>query len=141
MRILLLRTESSDQGVFGYWVHPDYLLRTVELPWKNNVTNYSCIPEGLYQVKQHRSHKFGLVWHILNVQGRTWILTHSGNVAGDVTKGWHTHSEGCIILGKYLGHLTYNGRKQKAVLASKAAVRILHSLGLTNFKLEVKNGY
>jgi len=140
-RILLLRTVSSAQGTFGFFCHPDLLLRTCELPWHDNEPNFSCIPEGLYVVKPYHSRKFGDVWHVTGVDGRTWILTHSGNVAGDVKQGWHTHSEGCILLGKYMGFLTYNGRRQRAVMVSKPALRALHNLGLEQYLLEVKNGY
>jgi hypothetical protein len=140
MRVTLIRTDTGDQGTFGYFVHPDLLLRTCELPWRDNHRNVSCIPAGRYQVVPYHSRKFGAVWHVLDVPGRSSILIHCGNVAGDVTLGWHTHSEGCILIGKYLGHLTYNNRQQRAVLSSKAAMRELNSLGREPFELEIING-
>jgi len=140
--VIIYRARTSSQGTFGYYLHPDMVpLKTCELPWQNNQHNVSCILAGVYDVVPHVSHKFGNVWHVLKVKDRSWILTHSGNVAGLVSEGWYTHSEGCILLGKYFGYLTYNGRKQQAVLASKSAIRSLHELGLRKYKLEIKNGF
>jgi Family of unknown function (DUF5675) len=54
---------------------------TIELPWKNNETKVSCIPEGKYFIKKRYSKKFQ--WHleILDVQNRSFILFHSANNA------------------------------------------------------------
>ena len=54
---------------------------TIELPWKNNETKVSCIPEGKYFVKKRYSKKFQ--WHleVLDVKNRSLILFHSANNA------------------------------------------------------------
>jgi Family of unknown function (DUF5675) len=54
---------------------------TIELPWKNNETKVSCIPEGKYFIKKRYSKKFQ--WHleVLDVQNRSLILFHSANNA------------------------------------------------------------
>jgi hypothetical protein len=54
---------------------------TIELPWKNNETKVSCIPEGKYFIKKRYSKKFQ--WHleIINVKNRSLILFHSANSA------------------------------------------------------------
>jgi Family of unknown function (DUF5675) len=54
---------------------------TIELPWKNNETKVSCIPEGKYFIKKRYSKKFQ--WHleVLDVQNRSFILFHSANNA------------------------------------------------------------
>jgi hypothetical protein len=51
------------------------------LPWKNNETRVSCIPEGKYFIKKRYSQKFQ--WHleIENVQNRSLILFHPANNA------------------------------------------------------------
>ncbi len=57
------------------------ICNTIELPWKNNETRVSCIPEGKYFIKKRYSQKFQ--WHLVieNVQNRSLILFHSANNA------------------------------------------------------------
>ena len=136
--MLLVRTETGDQGTFGCLVvNGDLLLHTAELPWRNNQVNISCIPAGEYNVVPYHSHKFGSVFHVLDVPGRTWILIHCGNLAGDVSKGFRTHSEGCILIGKYKGHLG----EQEAVMSSRAAMRLFKQQISEPFELEVIDGF
>ena len=58
-----------------------FICNTIELPWKNNETKVSCIPEGKYFIKKRYSKKFQ--WHleIVNVKNRSFILFHSANNA------------------------------------------------------------
>ena len=57
------------------------ICKTIELPWKNNETKVSCIPEGKYFIKKRYSKKFQ--WHleILKVKNRSLILFHTANNA------------------------------------------------------------
>ena len=57
------------------------ICNTIELPWKNNETKVSCIPEGKYFIKKRYSNKFQ--WHleVENVQNRSLILFHPANNA------------------------------------------------------------
>ena len=57
------------------------ICNTIELPWKNNETRVSCIPEGKYFIKKRYSQKFQ--WHLVieNVQNRSLILFHPANNA------------------------------------------------------------
>lgn len=57
------------------------ICHTIELPWKNNETKVSCIPEGKYFIKKRYSKKFK--WHleIIEVKGRSLILFHPANNA------------------------------------------------------------
>ncbi|WP_348797324.1 DUF5675 family protein [Flavobacterium adhaerens] len=58
-----------------------FICNTIELPWKNNETKVSCIPEGKYFIKKRYSKKFQ--WHleITNVKNRSFILFHPANNA------------------------------------------------------------
>jgi len=58
-----------------------FICNTIELPWKNNETRVSCIPEGNYFIKKRYSQKFQ--WHLVieNVQNRSLILFHPANNA------------------------------------------------------------
>lgn len=53
----------------------------IELPWKDNARNVSCIPEGRYPLAKRYSKRFG--WHILikDVPERSSILIHPANHA------------------------------------------------------------
>lgn len=63
------------------------LCATIELPWKNNQSRISCIPEGKYQVIKRYSPHFR--WHLQlrDVPGRQLILIHPGNDAVTELKG------------------------------------------------------
>jgi len=57
------------------------ICNTIELPWKNNETKVSCIPEGKYFIRKRYSKKFQ--WHleIVEVKNRSLILFHPANNA------------------------------------------------------------
>jgi hypothetical protein len=63
------------------------ICKTIELPWKNNETKVSCIPEGKYFIKKRYSKRFQ--WHleIINVKNRSLILFHPANNALRELKG------------------------------------------------------
>jgi len=63
------------------------LCHTIELPWKNNEHEISCIPEGKYEITKRYSPK--LRWHLLvnNVPDRDLILIHTYNNAMKEAKG------------------------------------------------------
>ena len=58
-----------------------FICNAIELPWKNNETKVSCIPEGKYFIKKRYSNKFK--WHleVLDVKNRSLILFHPANNA------------------------------------------------------------
>lgn len=64
-----------------------FICNTIELPWKNNETKVSCIPEGKYFIKKRYSKKFQ--WHleIMDVKNRSLILFHPANNALQELKG------------------------------------------------------
>lgn len=138
-RIILERFETSDQGTFGRIRIENEYFYTLELPWRDNVSNYSCIPAGVYSCKFTMSPRFGYSMYLVeNVNKRTGIRIHSANLAGDKTLGHKSQLSGCIALGLHLGKMG----GQKALLLSKPAVRKFESLlERKPFILEVINGY
>lgn len=81
MNVLLKRTyfeESTNSALFN---NDQFLGFAIELPWKDNQRNVSCIPEGEYKLKARFSSKFGHHLHILDVKGRSLILLHPANNA------------------------------------------------------------
>ena len=115
----IFRLQRSDQGTFGKLHYQDFSCYTLELPWRNNQSNISCIPAGEYATKLRVSPKFGQTYWVTKVENRAFILIHSGNWAGDVKKGFKTHVNGCILLGKQRGLLA----GQLAVLNSRITVK------------------
>jgi len=118
-QVELFRLRRSNQGTEGMLVTCDFKCRTLELPWRDNQRQISCIPPGEYNVEIRLSNKYGRVYWVRKVPNRTYILIHSGNYAGDVSEGFKSHVMGCILLGKKSGFLG----GQVAVLNSKITIR------------------
>ena len=121
----MFREGSTDQGTFGYMAINGQWWHSLELPNRDNKPNISSIPVGEYTCTLRFSPRFKrITWHLQNVQGRTYILIHGANFGGDKEKGWQTHLNGCIALGKGRGRIKNKyGKYQRAVLTSRSAVR------------------
>lgn len=95
MSLCLVRVSQSEAGTFGVLVKADDFKAfavTLELPWRLNQLDRSCIPAGRYGCEPWTSPTKGRVVRLLNVPGRTNVLLHKGNVMGD--------SLGCILVGE-----------------------------------------
>jgi len=88
---------------------------TVELPWANNAPEKSCIPAGTYKVAHVVSPKYGKVFQVHDVPGRTHILIHSANYSRQLL--------GCIGIGTDHADIDKDGTMD--ITASKAAVEKL----------------
>jgi hypothetical protein len=64
---------------------------SLELPWKDNERNISCIPDGRYPIVPRFSERFKNHLHILNVPSRDLILIHEANFVHQL--------RGCIAVG------------------------------------------
>ena len=134
----LFRLKRSDQGTEGMLVTGDFQCRTLELPWRDNRQQISCIPAGEYDVDIRMSPKYGRIYWVRRVPNRTYILIHSGNYAGDKSRGYKTHVMGCILLGKKSGFLG----GQAAVLNSRVAVRqFMEHMEYESFKLRIQETF
>jgi len=120
----LYRFKSSDEGTLGVIASNGYWWYTLELPYRDNKPNISCIPTGSYNVDMRYSPHFKRdVYHIENVPNRSYILIHPANFAGDTSKGWQTHLQGCITLGKKIGKSKNKyGIMQRCVFNSNLAI-------------------
>ncbi len=95
----------------GYWCSEDkqFTANSLELAWRENQPDVSCIPEGEYICRLLFSPRFGRkVYHVLNVEGRENIEIHPGNFA-DSDDAKKSQTEGCIILGLYFKDLNGDG--------------------------------
>ncbi|WP_461210398.1 DUF5675 family protein [Desulfocurvus sp. DL9XJH121] len=136
--VTLTRLATGEQGTFGLLEAGELSLHTAELPERGNRCNVSCIPAGEYPCRVVRSPRFGRVYHVLDVPGRSGVLIHGGNLAGDEERGWLTHSHGCILPGLRSGRLG----DQLAVLCSRPALgRLMAALDGAPFNLIITEAF
>jgi hypothetical protein len=134
----LCRLRRSDQGTQGMLLFEDFNCHTLELPWRDNQRSISCIPAGEYKCQTRQSPKFGTTYHVTEVPGRSYVLIHSGNWAGDVNKGFKSHVNGCILLGQKAGWLA----GQRAVLNSRITIkRFMEYMSYEPFTLKILEAF
>lgn len=103
---------------------------TLELSWKNNQKNVSCINKGLYDVKYTFSWTFKkFTYELQKVLNRTGIRKHSGN--------YYTDIQGCILLG--VNPKDINGDGQIDVTNSRNTIKTFEQfMGKTSYKLLIR---
>lgn len=84
---------------------------TLELPWKDNQHDISCIPAGTYQCSLQPFHNTKM-YELSPTAPRTGIFIHSGNYDTDVL--------GCILLGDSYSDINHDG--QQDILNSRNTV-------------------
>lgn len=108
MRICeLTRTLTDDQGTIGQLVvrSEDNLLLFscpfLELPWRNDETDLSCLPDGDYYLSMRWSpHHACDLYHIDGDHHRVACEIHAANLAGDIKKGYVAQLKGCGSPGR-----------------------------------------
>jgi hypothetical protein len=138
---LTLYRAYTKNGVFGE-LEADHncerLCYTVERQWKGDKRGVSCIREGVYKIRRHKSPKFGWCWIVTggNVgvddgSHRTHILFHAANRPSKL--------EGCIAPCLDLGVLQSGDDRQWGGYNSRAAMDKLHDyLGDGEHQLTIK---
>lgn len=148
--LIIRRTPSTDEGTVGYWYNGRIpFAYSLELPWLDNDPAgdgddiVSCIPAGEYVAKYlpvSASGKYRDVYHLQDVPGRSGVLIHAANFAGDKRKGFHSDLLGCIAPARRISKLTPLGAKvsQTAGVDSRQAMQDLHEItGRKDFKLVI----
>jgi len=105
-----------------------FLCYTLEPPWKDNKTSISCIPDGDYTCMWHNSPRFGWLYTVLDVPGRTNIHIHVGNTLED--------TYGCILPGGgYMNDalITDSGNAKSLIEATIG--------GHEDFLLKIRHGF
>ena len=121
MRVLLDRySDDGNQTLGRLYVVNDrgfilFECDTLELSWKDNQSNISCIPTGQYKVQKRRSEKYNEHFHITNVPNRDYILIHPANYVSQL--------KGCVAVGRDLADI--NGDNIMDVTSSKDTMRSL----------------
>lgn len=138
---ILTRQQTGDTGTFGTLTITgrrtdggavSFQCMTAELPCRDNARNRSCIPEGRYPCLMRDSH-FGRVYELQDVPGRSAILIHYGNWAGDESLGFVSDVEGCILVGEHRAPIEWNDRDagrsgmQLGVTNSRKTLSRLHA--------------
>ncbi|MCK4662552.1 MAG: N-acetylmuramidase family protein [Bacteroidales bacterium] len=106
-----------------------FTCKTLELPWKENKRNISCIPENTYKVKKRFTDKNKFHFHVQDVPGRDWILIHHGN--------YYTDIRGCILVG--LQHIDIDSDGLKDVTSSVATLKKLNQILPEQFDLLIRS--
>ncbi len=134
--VKVIRFETSDQGTKSIVVVDGLLFcRCMELPWYDNQRSISCIPVGEYDTQAIIRTSGAQAYLVKDVPGRSRILIHPGNYAGDTAKGFKTHSHGCLLFGKCFA--IYKG--QKMVSLSRTTVRrFMNFMEYKPFKLTIE---
>lgn len=92
----MITLELERYSYFDRWTQGRLLVhgavyQTMELGWKKNAAEKSCIPEGLYPMTRRWTEERGDHWLIENVPDRSLILIHPAN--------WWFELRGCIAPG------------------------------------------
>ena len=135
------RGPSTDEGTFGRLVCADGPeLVSLELPWRDNKPQISSIQPGFYRCELVESPKFGRVYGVQDVPGRSHVLIHAANFAGDVSKGWKSELLGCIAPALKTGVLKpQGGQVQRAGISSREALsRLMEWAAGETFELEIR---
>ena len=85
MKLILIRLDATDHGIFGKLEAGDFSCSTLE---RHDI----AIPEGNYKIEMYQSPTHGLIPLLKNVPGRDMIEIHEGN--------FEYNSKGCILVGK-----------------------------------------
>ena len=124
MQLHLLRTEQTEDGIFGTLKVGAYIVHTCEDDWRDNQPSVSCIPAGSYRLHRTIYQKHGYeTFEVTGVPGRSRILIHPGNTEED--------TQGCILVGLRRGLLRVPDEDdpahpmvmKRAVVASQDAFR------------------
>lgn len=108
----LTRYIQNDKQSLGVWVFAKndlWVAKTLELPWKDNASNISCIPDGAYTCKYTRSNRLSklkgvdvFTYELVDVPDRAGIRIHSANYFYQLL--------GCIAMGSALKDLNADGQ-------------------------------
>lgn len=126
MKLTINRVYQDDctLGVLNYY---GFRCFTLELPWKDNKTNVSCIPAGTYKCKKIVSPSLGECIEVADVTGRTYIRIHKGNYTSQI--------QGCVLVGDSIRDI--NGDGIPDVTNSTATLEKLMALVPDEFEMVI----
>jgi hypothetical protein len=102
---------------------------TLELPFKANLRNISCIPPGQYKVSPRNSEKYKDHYQVESVMMRDYILIHPAN--------YYTQLRGCIAVGYDFYDINADGEHD--LTHSRRTMKHLLSVAPDGFFLTILN--
>ncbi len=125
MKIEIHRQEYLEKQTLGYLYVLDsndnilYSCNTLELPWKDNKKNVSCVPVGEYKCVLEYSDRFKKdLWELKEVPNRSECKFHSAN--------YFRQLNGCIALGN--GYSDIDGDGWRDILKSRDTMDEFHEV-------------
>lgn len=106
MKVVINRLVDTGKSTLGkLTIHDDikecFSCKTLELSWKENKRNVSCIPRGEYLVTTRFSARHGEHFLVNDVDDRDYVLIHSAN--------YHHQLRGCVAVGKNYADIDKDG--------------------------------
>ena len=131
INLLLVREDFTDKSTIGtLYIQGNRICDTLENPYLDNKPNISSIPLGEYSVRlrlaRESASKDYLHLLIENVEGRSYVLVHTGNYPRD--------SFGCILVGLTRGNNFVKNSKDAMSFLMEEIV----TLGGENINLIIK---
>jgi hypothetical protein len=129
MRALIERVYLPTETLGSWYVDGIMTCKTMELPWRENQHNISCIPEGIYEVIREatsNNHEYPH-FRILNVQNRDGILVHKITYVSGL--------KGCIGVGEFMD---LNGDQVPDMINSGINLKRLYDTLPDRFQLEIR---
>lgn len=135
-RVVVLRTIPKPDRLLGYLSVFDAGVKvldqvTLELPWKGNRKQESCIPAGLYKINPEKHATKGLVLRLESVPGRSGVLMHKGC--------FPRNTLGCVLVGTEFADL--DGDKVWDAADSRKAMKALFDLITEPALLQIVDAY
>jgi len=105
-RLIINRLDYQEKQVLGIGFVFDginllWSFKSLELPWKGNLKQVSCIPKGKYPLRKISSPSHGYCFEVIGVANRTNIQIHSANFFSDLL--------GCIAPGMDYADINKDG--------------------------------
>ena len=99
------RFKKQTEGILEVYKEGECIFKchSLELPWKNNEKNISCIPDGVYKAQKEINTWAGKCLRLPRVKNRTGILIHVANFSYQL--------KGCIAVGDELTDIDRDGLK------------------------------
>jgi len=111
-KLTIKRVAENSEATYGNFIDGDTpFALTLELPWRQNKQNKSCIPSETYHCKRRTWGKYKRYFEIMNVPGRKGIIIHTGIV--------DTHTLGCVLVGEMFERFYYKKHWWNGILKSR----------------------
>lgn len=135
MKVFIIRNYGEKQTLGNLIVYDGFNkifeCKTLELPWKDNQRNISCIPEDTYWVRKRKAEESPSKSYdhfiVENVPNRSYILWHGGT--------YYTHIKGCFLMGQYFSDV--NNDRVLDIMKTRFTIDLLYKILPERFELTI----